>query len=162
MPSRCTRNRALSRPQPTSAPPHCGWLARATLAAALTGCAAAASTPPPPSAPSTASAPAQSDGEEAAHQQAFASWITNFRAGAQAAGIDAVTLRVAFDDVHYLPRIVELDRAQPEFTRAVWDYLDNAVSPQRVARGQDKLLQVRDPADAAAARYGVPPTIVVA
>ena len=64
--------------------------------------------------------------------------------------------------MHYLPRVVELDRAQPEFTRTVWDYLDSAVSPQRVARGQDKLLQVRDEADAAAARYGVPPAIVVA
>ena len=31
------------------------------------------------------------------------------------------------------------------------------VTPQRVARGQDKLLQVRAEADAAAARYGVPP-----
>ena len=44
-----------------------------------------------------------------------------------------------FDDVQYLPRVVELDRAQPEFTRTVWDYLDTAVSPQRVAHGQDKL-----------------------
>ncbi|MEO6744452.1 MAG: lytic murein transglycosylase, partial [Caldimonas sp.] len=55
-----------------------------------------------------------------------------------------------------------LDRAQPEFTRAVWDYLDNAVSPQRIRLGQDRLLQVREQADAAAARYGVPATILVA
>ena len=86
----------------------------------------------------------------------------SFRASMQAAGIDEATLRVAFDDVHYLPRVVELDRAQPEFTRTVWDYLDSAVTPQRVALGQDKLLQVRGQADAAAARYGVPPSIVVA
>ena len=71
-------------------------------------------------------------------------------------------MRAAFDDVHYLPRVVELDRAQPEFTRPVWDYLDSAVSAQRVARGQDKLLQVRDTVDATAARFGVPPAIVVA
>jgi membrane-bound lytic murein transglycosylase B len=30
-----------------------------------------------------------------------------------------VTLNVAFAEVHYLPRVVELDRAQPEFTRTV-------------------------------------------
>ncbi len=58
------------------------------------------------------------------------------RARAQAAGIDEATLRAAFDDVHYLPRVVELDRAQPEFTRTVWDYLDSTVTPQRVARGR--------------------------
>ncbi len=71
-------------------------------------------------------------------------------------------MSVAFDDVHYLPRVVDLDRSQPEFTRTVWDYLDSAVSPQRVAKGQARLLQVRSEADAASARYGVPPEIVVA
>ena len=95
-------------------------------------------------------------------QQGFARWVNDFRAGMQAQGIDEATLRVAFDDVQYLPRVVELDRAQPEFTRTVWDYLDRAVTAQRVARGQDKLAQVRGEADAAAARYGVPPAIVVA
>jgi len=109
------------------------------------------------------SAPAaQAAADEATPQQGFARWIADFRAGMQAAGIDEATLRVAFDDVQYLPRVVELDRAQPEFTRTVWDYLDRAVTAQRVARGQDKLAQVRSEADAAAARYGVPPAIVVA
>ncbi|MDB5849634.1 MAG: lytic murein transglycosylase, partial [Rhodoferax sp.] len=39
---------------------------------------------------------------------------------------------------------------------------DSAVSAQRVMRGQDKLLEVRAQADAAAARYGVPASILVA
>lgn len=71
-------------------------------------------------------------------------------------------MQSAFDQVQFLPRVIELDRAQPEFTRTVWDYLDNTVSPQRIATGQDKLQQVRAEAAAAAARYGVPGTIVVA
>jgi lytic murein transglycosylase len=100
--------------------------------------------------------------EAAAHQKDFARWVDDFRASARAAGISEATLKAAFDGVRELPRVVELDRAQPEFTRSVWDYLDTAVSPQRVQRGQDKLLQVRREADAAAARYGVPATILVA
>jgi membrane-bound lytic murein transglycosylase B len=57
--------------------------------------------------------------------------------------------------------VVDLDRAQPEFTRPVWQYLDTLVSPQRVTRGIDKLQQVRTQAEDAAARYGVPaPTLV--
>lgn len=152
-------------------------LAYSTLTAvALAGCAMAPTTAPstapaiapetkapdtsPP--PSTGTPPEASPAEATTLDQRFASWVTSFRASAQATGIDEATLHAAFDDVHYLPRVVELDRAQPEFIRTVWDYLDITVSPQRVARGQDKLLQVRAQADDAAARYGVAPGILVA
>lgn len=130
----------------------------------LVGCATVAVTAPPAvSSPQAAQAPIDDTLADAAKvRQDFARWVTNFRASAAAAGIDDVTLRVAFDEVRYLPRILELDRAQPEFTRSVWDYLDTAVSAQRVARGQQKLAQFRNEADAAAARYGVPAEIVVA
>ena len=134
------------------------------VVATLAGCAASTpSAAPQAPDPSTVGVPPTEAGtDEMALQQGFARWVTGFRAAARAAGISEATLHVAFDDVHYLPRVVELDRAQPEFTRTVWDYLDSAVSPQRVALGQDKLLQLRSEADAAAARYGVPPSIVVA
>jgi len=88
--------------------------------------------------------------------------VTCFRAAASAAGIGEPTLHSALDGVRYLPRVVELDRAQPEFTRAVWDYLDTAVSAQRVARGREKSLEMGSHADAAAARYGVPSGILLA
>jgi len=136
--------------------------------ALLGGCASAPSTAPLQ--PSTASAPAATalppplpaGGGEAALQQGFAQWVADFRASARAGGISEAALRSAFDNVQYLPRVIELDRAQPEFTRTVWDYLERTVSDQRVAAGQDKLLQVRNETEAAAARYGVPPSIVVA
>src|SRR5205085_2113269 len=84
-------------------------------------------------------------------EERFARWVAAFRDSAHAAGIDAATLDVAFAGVRLVPRALELDRAQPEFTRAVWDYLDRAVSPQRVALGQQKLAEVRTGADATAA-----------
>jgi membrane-bound lytic murein transglycosylase B len=148
----------------TSSPPRHPWLACSTLAvAALVGCATAPpAAPQPPALSAVGAGPTEAVPDEAALQQGFARWVADFRASMPAAGIDAATLRVAFDDVRYLPRVVELDRAQPEFIRTVWDYLDATVTPQRVARGQDQLVQVRDAADAAAARYGVPPAIVVA
>ncbi|MFZ4289030.1 lytic murein transglycosylase [Variovorax sp. HJSM1_2] len=143
------------------------WLVSAALVATLAGCASAppktaaapapAASAPGSAAPNTAVAP-----EAVAQQKDFARWVEDFRASARAAGIQESTLKAALDGVRELPRVVELDRAQPEFTRSVWDYLDTAVSPQRVQRGQDKLLQVRAEADAAAARYGVPATILVA
>lgn len=135
--------------------------------ATLLGCTSAPSTAPaappaPPTPPASSVAPTQASSDEATLQQGFARWVARFRASALAAGIDEATLRAAFDEVRYLPRVVELDQAQPEFTRTTWEYLDSAVSPQRVALGQDKLSQLRGQTEAAAARYGVPSNIVVA
>ena len=95
-------------------------------------------------------------------EQDFARWVRNFAKTARASGIDETTLHTAFDDVHYLPRVVELDRAQPEFTRTTWAYLDNTVTPQRIALGRKLLLSMPVDIGAAATRYGVPPEIVVA
>jgi membrane-bound lytic murein transglycosylase B len=134
----------------------------AVLAACLSTAPATPDAAAPSAASSAASAPTQAGADDAALQQRFARWVAAYRIGAKAAGIDEATLRMAFDDVRYLPRVIELDRTQPELTRTVWDYLDSAVSPQRVALGQDKLLQFRAQADAAAARHGVSPGIVVA
>lgn len=91
----------------------------------------------------------------------FAAWLADFRAEARRAGIGEATL-AALDSVRLVPRVVELDRAQPEFTRAVWDYLDRAVSPERVARGRERLAEARAAADAAAARHGVPAEVLAA
>ncbi|MDP3084187.1 MAG: lytic murein transglycosylase [Rubrivivax sp.] len=121
---------------------------------------------PPPAASGGHSTAAAAAADAAAdpdrQQQAFERWVANVRTSARAAGIDEATLNAAFADVRYLPRVVELDQAQPEFTRTVWNYLDSAVSPQRVALGKDKWLQFHAEIAAAAARYGVAPAILVA
>lgn len=143
-----------------------GLAAAISLSTLLAACAAApapvtvlAVAPSPSPSPSPPlPAPATTDPAPAA----FATWLDNFRNTARAAGIDEATLRNGLDGVQFLPRVVSLDGRQPEFTRAVWDYLDTAVSPQRVTRGQEKLQQVRAEADAAAARYGVPASVVAA
>ncbi|MEO6322977.1 MAG: lytic murein transglycosylase [Polaromonas sp.] len=130
---------------------------------AVAGCASAPSAAPKLVAPSTAGAnPTRVESDEVAHSQKFARWVAEFSTFARAAGIDEATLHIAFDNVRLVPRVIELDQAQPEFTRTVWDYLDNAVSPQRIARGQDKLLQLRPQTDALAGRYGVPTEVLVA
>ena len=126
------------------------------LAAGAATLSASAQTPQANSSPSPA-APGDTE-----RDQRFARWVAEFSTSARSAGISEATLRLAFDEVRFIPRVVEQDSAQPEFTRAVWDYLHSAVSAQRIARGQDRLLQSRPAIDAAAARYGVPAEILVA
>ncbi len=95
-------------------------------------------------------------------EQDFVRWVQAFAATAREAGITDTTLHAAFDTVRFVPRAVELDRRQPEFTQTVWDYLDRAASPTRVARGREKLAQFSAEAESAAARHGVPAAVLVA
>ncbi|MCG7600660.1 lytic murein transglycosylase [Halomonas sp. McH1-25] len=95
-------------------------------------------------------------------RQDFSAWVRDFRQAARQQGIEEATLMAAFDPVRYQPRIIELDRSQPEFTRQVWDYLDTAVSPARVSQGQARLAEHRQVIEAASEHYGVPAEVLVA
>lgn len=141
-----------------------GWLAPALLTLfALAGCTSTASIETRATAPAMVlSNPIQAESAEIEHSQRFARWIADFSTSARTAGIHEATLQIAFDNVRFVPRVVELDRAQPEFTRAVWDYLDSALSKQRITLGKDRLLQLQSETNAVAARYGVPLEVLVA
>lgn len=148
------------------------WFTAGLVGLALAGCAAVpAPTPSKPASPSTPSAPAATGTTGAAttaaaeaddHAAGFAAWRTAFAAHALAAGIAPHTVRDVLGQAQWQPRVVELDRAQPEFTRTPWAYLDSAVSPQRVAQGQAKLAEHSAALQAASARYGVPATVITA
>ena len=112
------------------------------------------SAPPPrrPAPPGTdVAAPAPTD----AHHEAFDAWVAAFRIRARTAGIAEATLARTLDGARFLPRVIELDGAQPEFTRAVWDYLDRTVTPQRIAMGRDLLERLRTEAPGVFLPYGV-------
>ncbi|GGY00279.1 murein transglycosylase [Litchfieldella qijiaojingensis] len=111
--------------------------------------------------PATASA-AVDDSQVVVRPASFAAWVTDFRARARAEGIDEATLAAAFDRVSYQPRVIELDRSQPEFVRPIWEYLDIAVSSTRIDQGRAKLSEHGDTAREMERRYGVPREIVTA
>jgi membrane-bound lytic murein transglycosylase B len=59
-------------------------------------------------------------------------------------------------------RIMDLVDAQPEFTKAVWDYLDILVTDARLTRGREMLTTHRTIFDAVEKAYGVDRYIVAA
>lgn len=103
--------------------------------------------------------PARVDGRDA---DGFARWVAAFRKRAAAQGVSQATLDRAFGPAEFLPRIIELDNRQPEFSRAIWDYLDTAVSDTRVAHGRDKLSAYGGIANRDTAQYGVPAAVLMA
>ena len=118
---------------------------------------AAPSTPAPAATEIEASAP----GEEPV-QQSFAEWRDNFRNEALQAGIAAHVFDRAFAGVTPDPSIITADRSQPEFTRPVWQYLDGALSKQRVSGGRNLLDRHHATLNDIEARYGVDRNTLVA
>ena len=57
---------------------------------------------------------------------------------------------------------MDLLDAQPEFTKAFWEYLDMLVSEERIARGNEMLAQYRAAFDAMEKAYGVDRYIITA
>ncbi|XKH59434.1 lytic murein transglycosylase [Halomonas sediminis] len=99
--------------------------------------------------------------EDVSHTD-FSQWLREFRLYARSEGIGEATLTQALDGLRYRPRVIELDRHQPEFVRAIWDYLDTAVSSTRVDNGREKLADHGATAERMARRYGVPAEVIVA
>jgi membrane-bound lytic murein transglycosylase B len=97
-----------------------------------------------------------------ATEAGFQSWIAAFKSRAAARGISETVLDRAFRGVTYNAYVVEKDRNQGEFTKTIWDYLDKAVSDERVANGRKALRQHRRLLDRIEATYGVDREIVVA
>ncbi len=94
--------------------------------------------------------------------QEFDGWLSGFRSRAAAEGISAATFDRAFAAVRFRPDVIERDRNQSEFTKTLWDYLDTAVSEERVRNGQAALASHAATLDAIEARYGVEKEVVAA
>jgi membrane-bound lytic murein transglycosylase B len=95
-------------------------------------------------------------------EQGFQDWAVGFETRALAAGIDQPTYDRAMAGVELLPEVVERDRKQDEFTKTIWDYLDRAVSDDRIASGQKALKTYAPLLDQIEAKYGVDRSVVVA
>lgn len=92
----------------------------------------------------------------------FSTWRAGLEARAQAAGITPATLATARPYLRHLPQTVALDRRQSEFGARVWDYMDSAVSAQRISAGRAAMARHAGTLARIEGRYGVPPEIVTA
>ncbi|MEQ3625661.1 MAG: lytic murein transglycosylase [Marinobacter sp.] len=92
----------------------------------------------------------------------FARWIEGFRRRARAQGISDATFAQAFSGIQYDTEVIRRDRNQAEFTKAIWEYLDSAVSQTRIANGRDAMRKHARVLAEIEGRYGVPASIVTA
>jgi len=92
----------------------------------------------------------------------FETWLKEFRQDAAMQGISATTIESSLTDIHPLPRVIELDRNQPEFHKTLKQYLAGAVSEKRVQSGRKLLHQHGQLLNRIYRKFGVPPHYIVA
>ncbi len=98
-------------------------------------------------------------GEE---KQSFHEWLKGVRQEAQADGVSTKVLDQAVSSVKPIPRVIELDRSQPEFKLTFKQYLDRVVSGKTVWDGRRLYHEHRNLLEKIGIKYGVEPQYIVA
>ncbi|MDR3526959.1 MAG: lytic murein transglycosylase [Rhizomicrobium sp.] len=96
-----------------------------------------------------------------AEDAAFAAFLKDFRAEALNAGIKAETYDAATSGIVRNQRVADHNLNQPEFVKPIWEYLDSAVSPRRVADGRTVMIANTEILAQVSAKYGTPGEILV-
>lgn len=92
----------------------------------------------------------------------FEDWLKGFRGEAAKAGIADSVLEQALGSVQPIPRVLELDRRQPEFMLTLWRYMEIYVPDRRVEQGKELLKKHAKLLAEVEKKYGIPPRFLVA
>jgi membrane-bound lytic murein transglycosylase B len=97
-----------------------------------------------------------------AQEQSFDEWLEELRAEALGLGISEATLDAALTLVEEpIPRVLELDKSQPEFVQTFAGYMRNRLSDARIERGKSLLVEYKDLFNRIQQQYGVQPHYLV-
>ncbi|UNU73587.1 lytic murein transglycosylase [Moraxella nasovis] len=106
--------------------------------------------------------PQQTASPKQMHYASFSDWKADFIRRAALQGYDTWRLENLLSQADYLSSVISLDRSQAEFTKMPWEYVESAVSHNRIQQGRSKLNAYRTTLADAESRYGVPKQIVAA
>lgn len=92
----------------------------------------------------------------------FKNWLEMIAQEAVASGIAKKSVTQSVKTIRFMPEVIELDRAQPEFIHTFLSYYHNHITPSRVKAGQYKLRHYRTLLRNLEKQYGVPKSYLVA
>lgn len=101
-------------------------------------------------------------GQVAFAAQDFNLWLQEVKTEARRAGISEKTLDQAFEGVKPIPRVIALDRKQPEGTITFARYRQNIINDARIAQGRRMMREHRTLLERVSKKYGVPAQYIVA
>lgn len=97
-----------------------------------------------------------------APQQGFSQWVQGVKKDAVRQGVRQATVDAAFAHVQHLPKVIELDRKQPETTITFKQYLNNVVTASRIEQGKKLYRENQVLLEKIGKQYGVQPRFIVA
>lgn len=92
----------------------------------------------------------------------FNTWLDTLKIEARSKGISQSTIESSLSGIKPIPRVIELDRKQPEFTLTFEEYLGRVVSDRRIKIGKAKLVEHKKLLAEISIKYGVQPRYIVA
>ena len=92
----------------------------------------------------------------------FTAWLEGVKFEALRRGISEKTLASTLTGIRPIPRVVELDRKQPEFTLSFNDYMARVVPAKRVRKARKKFGENHAILVEIGKKYGVQPRFIVA
>jgi membrane-bound lytic murein transglycosylase B len=92
----------------------------------------------------------------------FRVWLDELRTEALEKGISTKTVETALDGLQPIPRVIELDRRQPEFTLTYQDYMKRVVTDVRIKKARARYDEHKELLSKVSAKYGVQARFVVA
>ena len=96
-----------------------------------------------------------------ASQAGFQHFVQGLWPAAKARGVSRATFEEAFRGVEPDAKIIALTKKQSEFVRPIWDYINGAISAQRLKRGQQVAAEWSQTLAAVEKTYGVPRSVVL-
>lgn len=94
--------------------------------------------------------------------QKLETWVVKFKEDAVRKGISETLVDEALKDFKPIPRIIELDRKQPEGTMTFAKYKKRVINDARIAQGRRLYKKHKTLLDKTAKEYGVPAQYIVA
>ncbi|MFH1568267.1 MAG: lytic murein transglycosylase [Gemmatimonadota bacterium] len=101
-------------------------------------------------------------GRPAGADAAFDTWLDQLRRDALERPVSPATLDAVLPRLEVLPRVLELQRRQPESHLTYRAYVARVAPPARLQYGRQQLGHYGDLLGRVSARYGVPPQVIVA
>lgn len=92
----------------------------------------------------------------------FRTWLDGLKQEALAEGITQATVTATINHITFIPEVIKLDRAQPEFISPFFDYYHHRVDASKIARGRLLLANHAPLLNQLQAKYGIPPSLLIA